>query len=203
MMILRSSPPSPFGRKIKIAAKLSGLYDQIKIEMANTTDPKDSLRDQNPLGKIPVLILEDGEKVYDSTVILDSLDQLAGGNCLIPADVSARRKALTMQALGDGIMDASILIVYEKRMREEREQSSGWINYQSAKVGRALDYLETNLPAIDGMIHVGHISLACALGYRDLRFGPQWRETYPNLSNWLSDFSVRVPSFAETMTADA
>lgn len=197
-MILRSSPPSPFGRKVKIAAKLLGLFDRITVEQTNTADPEDSVRRQNPLGKIPVLILDNGECIFDSTVILDSMDRMAGGGKLIPADDSARRKALTLQSLADGIMDASILIVYETRMRSEEERSKNWLDYQAEKVTRALAYLEANIPGLDNGIHVGHIALACALGYRDLRFSAGWREEYPVLAQWLEDFSQQVPAFAET-----
>ncbi|MCT4654664.1 MAG: glutathione S-transferase family protein [Cohaesibacter sp.] len=198
MIILRSSPPSPFGRKTKIAAKLLGLYDQITVENGDTKDPSDSLRNQNPLGKIPILIMEDGETIYDSSVILDSLDRMAGGGKIIPEGDENRRKALTLQALADGIMDASILCVYETRMRPENERSPAWVDYQSEKVDRALTYLEQNAPALENGINVGHISLACALGYRDLRFGKNWRESYPNLASWLEDFAAKVPAFEAT-----
>lgn len=197
-MILRSSPPSPFGRKIKIAAKLLGLYSQITVEQTNTADPEDSVRSQNPLGKIPVLILEDGECIYDSTVILDSMDRMVGGGKLIPTDDTARRRALTLQALADGMMDASILIVYETRMRDEKERSTSWLDYQAEKVTRALTYLETNIPDLEDNIHVGHIALACALGYRDLRFSTDWRDDYPALAKWLETFANKVPAFDET-----
>ncbi|HAT86804.1 MAG TPA: glutathione S-transferase, partial [Rhizobiales bacterium] len=114
-MKLRSSPPSPFGRKVKIAAKILGLYDQITVENSDTKDPDDSLRQQNPLGKIPILILDNGEAIYDSRVIIDYLDEIAEKS-VIPACGAARRQAQTLHSLADGIMDASILIVYESRL---------------------------------------------------------------------------------------
>src|ERR687893_646949 len=107
MLVLRSSPPSPFGRKVKIAAALLGLSDRVTVERADTTDPNDSLRGQNPLGKIPTLVLENGETLYDSRVIVEYLDHLAGGGRLIPTD-STRFDALRQQALADGLMDAAI-----------------------------------------------------------------------------------------------
>ena len=199
MMILRSSPPSPFGRKVKIAAKMLGLYDQITVENSDTTDPQDSLRQQNPLGKIPVLIPQDGKPIYDSRVIIDYLDLIAGGGQLIAQnDLEERRTALTLQALADGMMDASILIVYETRMRSENERSQSWIDYQAEKVARALTYLENETPVLTHKVNVGDIALACALGYRDLRFGPDWRESHPNLANWLGAFADKVPAFAQT-----
>ena len=99
MMILRYSPASPYARKIRIAAELLGLSERIRIESASTADPNDSLRIQNPLGKIPTLILADGSSLYDSRVIADYLDHLSGGGKLIPADPDRRFAALRLQAL--------------------------------------------------------------------------------------------------------
>ena len=95
MMILRSSPPSPFGRKVRIAIALLGFDGEVKIEPADTTDGNDSVRRQNPLGKIPVLIAEDGTAYYDFRVILDYLDDRAGGGKIVPRDAegAARRPA--------------------------------------------------------------------------------------------------------------
>ena len=90
MMILRSSPPSPFGRKVKIAASVLGLTDKIEVQKSDTSDPNDSVRRQNPIGKIPVLITEDGQAIYDSPVILEYLDHVAGGGRIIPKDAPAR-----------------------------------------------------------------------------------------------------------------
>jgi glutathione S-transferase len=198
MMILRSSPPSPFGRKIKIAASILGLSDRIKIEMADTNNENDTLRQQNPVGKIPILILEDGTAIYDSRVILDYLDALAGGGRIIPRDGKARYEVLTLAALCDGIMDASLLQIYEVRFRPEEIRSAKWIGYQAEKVSRALDVLEKDPPKIDSTPNIGAITLACALGYRDLRFQGTWRPTYPKLVAWLDDFAGRVPAFAKT-----
>jgi glutathione S-transferase len=113
MMILRSAPPSPFGRKVRIALSLLGFEHDVRIEAADTGDPKDSLREQNPLGKIPVLVVEDGSALYDSRVILEYLDDRAGGGKIIPREAGQRFAALRLQALCDGILDASILTVYE------------------------------------------------------------------------------------------
>jgi len=115
MMILRSSPSSPFGRKVRIALSVLGLDDDVKIEPADTTDLNDSVRRQNPLGKIPVLIAEDGAAYFDSRVILDYLDLRAGGGKIVPREAKERLAALRLQALCDGILDASILTIYETR----------------------------------------------------------------------------------------
>ncbi|HEY6601014.1 MAG TPA: glutathione S-transferase N-terminal domain-containing protein, partial [Xanthobacteraceae bacterium] len=117
MLTLRSSPTSPFVRKVRIAASVLGLDREIMLEPADTMSPSDSVRQQNPLGKIPALMLEDGTVLFDSRVILDYLDHRAGGGRIIPTDASARFAALRLQALADGLMDASVLLVYEGRWR--------------------------------------------------------------------------------------
>src|SRR5262245_66315707 len=123
MLTLRSSPASPFVRKVAIAASVLGLDREIAVELADTVDPKDTVRQQNPLGKIPALVLEDGTVLFDSRVILEYLDHRVGGGRIIPTDVDARLAALRLQALADGIMDASVLLVYEGRWRaQERSE---------------------------------------------------------------------------------
>jgi glutathione S-transferase len=197
-MILRSSPPSPFGRKVKIAASLLGLTERIKIEIADTIDPSDTLRAQNPLGKIPTLILPDGTTLYDSRVILEYLDHMSGGGNILPRDPTARFTALTLQALADGIMDAAILQMYEIRFRPENMRVAKWTDHQAGKVERGLAALEASPPALGTPPHVGEIALACALGYLDLRFGGRWRTEHPRLVAWLDAFAAAVPAFAAT-----
>jgi glutathione S-transferase len=198
MMILRSAPPSPFGRKVKIAAALLDLTSEITVVTSDTVDPADPLRSDNPLGKIPTLVIEDGTVIYDSRVILDYLDLRAGGGRILPKESMARIRALTLHALADGIMDASILQVYEGRWRDSAKHEQKWLEHQAGKVGRALDYLEGNPPALDGDIHVGQIGVACALGYLDLRFKGEWRANYPHLVKWLDAFAAKVPAFEKT-----
>ena len=198
MMLLRSSPPSPFGRKVKIAASLLGLTPEIRIEIADPTDPNDSVRRQNPLGKIPTLITEDGVALYDSRVILEYLDHRAGGGRILPAAPTARFAALTLQALCDGILDASILQVYEGRWRPSERHEPKWLAYQADKIARALAVLEDAPPKIDPLPTVGQITLACALGYRDLRFPGTWRAEHPRLVAWLDAFATQVPAFEKT-----
>jgi glutathione S-transferase len=197
MMKLRSSPPSPFGRKVKIAAHLLGLADRIEVVLADTTDPADELRSQNPLGKIPCLVLGDGSSLYDSRVILEYLDLLAGGGRIIPPGF-ARFDALTRQALADGLMDAALLQVYEVRYRPEEHRLASWTDMQAGKVGRALAFFEEHGRARGAEIDVGDIALACALGYLDLRFAGAWRASKPRLAAWLDAFSGHVPSFEAT-----
>lgn len=198
MMILRSSPPSPFGRKIKLALGILGLESGVTIEKADPTDANDSIRNQNPIGKIPALIVEDGTVLYDSPVILEYLDHRAGGGKIIPKDPNARFAALTLQALCDGILDACILLVYEGRWRPPEMAVKKWTDYQAEKVKRAFDVLEAAPPALDPMPNVGQLTLACALGYQDLRFDGKWRKDYPRLVKWLDDFAAKVPAFEKT-----
>jgi glutathione S-transferase len=198
MMILRSLPPSPFGRKVKVAVSLLGLSDQVKIEAADTNDPGDSLRMQNPLGKIPTLVLDDGTTLYDSRVIVEYLDHRAGGGKIIPSEPKARFAVLRLQALADGMTDAQILLVYEGRFRPPEHHVKKWTDYQADKIKRGLTALEADPPPLDAIPNVGQIALACFLGHRDLRFGGDWRAGHPKLVNWLDRFAARVPAFEAT-----
>lgn len=198
MMILRSSPASPFGRKVRIAASLLDLAGKIDVRETDLNDPADSIRVQNPIGKIPALILEDGTTYYDSRVILEYLDHLAGGGRIIPRDPKARFAALRLQALCDGILDASLLLVYESRYRSAEMKVQSWIDRQTDKVARGLAALEAAPPALDPVPDVGQIALACVLGYRDLRFGGSWRKDHPKLVAWHDKFSAQVPAFLAT-----
>ena len=175
-----------------------GFDGDTKIEAADTTDVNDSMRRQNPLGKIPVLIAEDGTAYYDSRVILDYLDHRAGGGKIVPRGAMARLTALRLQALCDGILDASILTIYEARWRKTEHHEQKWLDHQAGKVARGLAALEAAPPPLDATPHVGQITLACALGYRDLRFGEGWRAEHPRLVAWLDKFSARVPAYAAT-----
>jgi len=200
MWILRSAPASPFGRKVRIAAALCGLDDRITIEVADTTNPSDALRSQNPLGKIPTLILEDGTALYDSSVIAYFLDEEAGGGVIIP-NGRERFRARTMEALADGIQEAAVLKVSEGPFRTPEMQNARWLEHQSGKIERGLATFEAAPPVLSGKPDIGRIALACALGYLDLRFPGTWRDTHPRLVAWLDDFAARVPSFEATRPA--
>jgi glutathione S-transferase len=201
MMILRSAPASPFARKVRIGASLIGLASKIEVQPADPNNADDGLLSQNPLGKIPVLILEDGTTYYDSRVILEYLDYLAGGGRIIPREPTARFAALRLQALCDGIADASLLQVYENRYRPADKAVQSWVDRQADKVARGLAALDAAPPKLDPVPDVGQIALACALGYRDLRFGGSWREGHPRLAAWLDKFTAQVPAFAATKVA--
>ena len=198
MMILRSAPASPFGRKVRIAASLLGMSDGIRVQDADTMDANDTIRQQNPVGKIPVLILDDGSVLYDSRVIVEYLDHQAGGGKIIPREPAARFDALRLQALADGMTDAQILVVYEGRWRAAEKHEKKWVDYQSDKIRRGLTVLEAAPPAIDPTPNVGQIALACLLGHRDLRFKGDWRADHPKLVAWLDRFAAQVPAFNAT-----
>ena len=196
MLVLRSSPASPFGRKVKMAASVLGLLDRIEIVPADTNDPAEPLRQQNPLGKIPTLVLEDGTTLFDSRVIVEYLDHLAGGS-IFPAG-NERFVQLRLQALADGLCDAALLQVYETRFRPEEGRNAAWVANQAGKVSRALATLEAAPPALPDKPRIGEIALACALGYLDLRFAGAWRADHPRLVAWLEAFAAKVPAFETT-----
>ncbi|MGZ3362896.1 MAG: glutathione S-transferase family protein, partial [Xanthobacteraceae bacterium] len=162
MLTLRHSPSSPFVRKIRIGASVLGLDHEIRIEPADTMNPADSVRQQNPLGKIPALVLEDGTVLFDSRVILEYLDHRAGGGRIIPTDATARFAALRLQALADGIMDAAVACRYESIQPVEK-QNLDFINRYRLTISAGLDALEKikfgETPTI------GEIAAGCALGY--------------------------------------
>ena len=198
MVTLRTGFGSPFGRKARIAVSVLGLDGKVKVDPASTQDPADPISKQNPLGKVPVLILDDGSTLFDSPVILEYLDVIAGGGKILPKETKARFEALRLEALADGILDASILIVYEGRYRPAEMAVQKWLDHQAAKVTRGLAALEASPPGLDTPPNVGQITLACALGYRDFRFKGTWRKDHPRLAAWLDKFAASVPSFAAT-----
>ena len=196
MMILRSAVASPFVRKVRIAADVLGLADKIELKPVNNTDPADPIIQQNPLGKIPALVLDDGRILYDSSVIIEYLDWLAGGG-VIPREPMARFEALTQAALADGILEAAILIVYEGRYRPDQPPHQGWLDFQRGKIERALAVLRAKPPALSA-VTVGTIAVACALGYLDFRKQVDWRAKYPALIPWLDEFRMKVPAYDRT-----
>lgn len=201
MLILRTSLASPFGRKVRIAAEVAGVADRIRVENADTSNPDDSLRQQNPLGKIPTLLLENGDPLFDSRVIVEYLNEIAPSPVLVPPGTQ-RIAVLRQQALADGLMDAALLQVYEGRFRPPELHGEKWLAHQRGKVERALAYTAQHFAALRvGAPHVGEIAQACALGYMDLRFEGRWRREHPALVRWLEDFARRTPAFASTAPA--
>jgi glutathione S-transferase len=137
-VLLRVTPMSPFGRKVRMAISHLGLWDRIETVKADPMDAADPLRRDNPLGKIPTLVTDDGKPVFHSRVILEYLDHIAGGGKLIPAAWPERVETLTPQAMCDGVMDVCILIIYEARHRPAALHHEPWLDYQRGKVVRGL-----------------------------------------------------------------
>ncbi|WP_346914546.1 glutathione S-transferase family protein [uncultured Roseibium sp.] len=198
---LRSTLTSPFGRKVRIAMEVLGLSDLIALEPADTRSETDSLRLQNPLGKMPCLLLEDGTAIYDSRVIIEFLDQWSGRNRLIPAQAEERARTLTRATLADGIADAALLMVYESRFRDPEQVSDIWLAHQRGKVERGLTAISADLPD-PTHTDIVSISLACALGYLDWRKPVEWRSRYPELVTWLNRFASSEPAFNHTRRPD-
>ena len=196
-MILRSAVASPFSRKVKIAAYMLGLDKKIEAVAINSSDQADPIQKQNPLAKIPTLVLENGKSIHDSRVIMEYLDTLAGGGKIIPTETAARFEALTTASLADGILDAAILIIYESRYRPDQTPYEPWLEFKRGKIVRALDELAGQPPAVSP-VTVGSIGVACALGYLDFRKQVDWRKSHPTLIGWLESFRAAVPAYDKT-----
>jgi glutathione S-transferase len=189
---------SPFARKVRMAILHLGLADKVEIAAADTSNPDDRLRHDNPLGKLPVLVTEEGKAIYDSPVILEYLDHRAGGGIIIPDGWPARLDSLIMHAMCDGIMDASLLIVYEARHRPPALNHQPWLDYQRGKVVRGLAAL-AKAPPDPARFDIGAIAAACALGYLDLRRQVAWRGEFSPLVAWLDAFRAAHPEFDATL----
>ncbi len=187
--ILMSSA-SPFANKVMAAARHGGVpFEAVAVD---TNAEPALLITANPLGKIPVLLLDDGTAVYDSRAITQELNRMSG-NVLFPRNARKRREAEGLEALADGIADCLLAQVYEKRFRPEDKQHQPWIDKQAAKVARGLDHLEGNLPRLGKKGHVGHIALRCMLAYMTLRFGAGWERGRPKLKRWAKRFDAQFP----------
>ena len=194
-MRLFHSPTTPFGRKVMVLLLETGLQGRVEVLTAGGTPvaPGTMPVEHNPLGKIPVLVRDDGMALYDSRVICRYLDDLAGAGLYGTGD--ALWHTLTLESTADGMMDAAILMVYEERVRPEDKRFSVWVEGQWAKVARALDMLEGR-PM--GSLDMGQLALACALSYLDFRHdGRNWRKGRPRLANWEAAMAAR-PSMLAT-----
>lgn len=200
-MKLLTTPTTPFGRKVQLAAAIKGVADQIEIIKADTNPPGNAeLMADNPLGKVPVLVLDDGTRIFDSSVICEYIDTLGAANAprLIPSDGAARWTTLTLAALADGLAEAGVMIFYEKLFRAEEHRSADWVARQQSKVDAALDYFEKHPPAWTDSPDYSHVSLAAALGHLDLRHDKRWRVNRPRLVNWVDHFENAVPAYTAT-----
>jgi glutathione S-transferase len=200
--VLRTTLTSPFGRKVRMAADVLGISDRIAIQHADTYDEGDTLHAQNPLGKIPCLVLPDGASIFDSGVILEFLQDIAHSEKLLPRQGSARFSMLTQTRLADGIIDAGALVLYEKRYHERERASRPYIDHQRGKMRRALAAFEAAVPDAAKTDAVT-ITLACALGFLDKRKPLDWRSACPNLVAWFAEFAANEPAFDRTSAPPA
>lgn len=197
---LYTSLTSPFGRKVRLAAICAGLGPRVQVVPLNLIRERERVFALNPLGKIPVLQLPDGRCLHDSRVIIEYLDIVAGNGVLLPGDSDRRIGALCQQSLADGILDATVLQVYEKRYRNIEQQSDFWLAMQREKVDRALAHMQHLMTSrVAGTVpHIGEITLAVALAFLDERISSEWRQTHRHLAAWLDWFGATCPAFTET-----
>ena len=195
-MKLAFSPASPYVRKVTACAIKRGLDKQVERVKIGTTDPE--LLKFNALSKVPTLILNDGTTVFDSPVICEYLDSVGSAPKLFPPAGPARWKALTQEALADGILDAT-----QPRRREialpQDEGRKGYIALQQGKVARALDEFEKQADSLGNLDTIGEITIGCALGYLDFRYANEpWRPGHPKLEAWYAKVA-KLPPLADTM----
>ncbi len=192
-MKLHWSPRSPFVRKVMIAAHELGLAGRITCvrTVAATTRPHPGLMQDNPLSKIPTLVLDDGTVLYDSPVICEYLDGLHQGPKLVPADGEARMIALRRQALGDGCLDFLLLLRNERERAHPSEVHLAAYTAKRQGVLAALEKEAGDLAAAP--FGIGHIAIGCALSYLDFRFAHEdWRTDHPRIAGWHRDFCARA-----------
>lgn len=197
MMTLHWSPKSPYVRKVMVCAHELGLVERLQLvrSVAAMLKPNARLMLDNPLSKIPTLVLADGTTLFDSAVICEYLNDLAQGP-LFPGEGAPKWQALRWQAFGNGVLDALIL------WRNEREREAPLpplIDAFDTKIRAALARLEQEAPALaQAPFSIGHITIACALGYADYRFGTlDWRSQTPQLADWMASVAQR-PSWVAT-----
>jgi glutathione S-transferase len=195
-MKLYSSAPSPFGRKVKITAHLTGLFDQIDGVNIDGNDPQSAALNPNPLNKIPALELDSGQLIVDSKVICEYLIKQSGRLELLPEHL--RVDLLSRAALADGITEAALLMVYERRFREESQINTDWLTRQNQKVLGGLQWFTDNLTEIVATPTIDQVGLAVTLGYLDFRFSGEWRTRFTDLALWLTQFQQMVPGYQLT-----
>lgn len=190
-MQLMVSPTSPYARKTRVVLREKGLLERVGEIFLNPHQDPAELLARNRLGKIPVLILEDGSALYDSPVICEYLDAFDGEPTLVPASGDARWAVLRAQALADGIMDLAATTVME-RARPESEQSKGSMARWRGKIERAVAGITETVADTRGEIDLGRIALAVALSYLDFRLPEyDWRGERPELIDWHANLAAR------------
>jgi len=185
--------PSPYSAKVRMAAAYAGV--NLDSESVSTEAEPALLIDNNPLGKIPVLITDDGESIFDSRAITQYLNRISK-NALFPRNPAKRLEAERLEALADGICDCLLAHVYERRHRPEEKIHDGWLERQWKKVSRALDALESNPPKLPKKITGGQIALRACLGYLALRFDGKWERGHSRLKRWARRFDEKFPELA-------
>ena len=202
-MRLYHSPTSPYVRKCVILLMETGQLADVTLVSATGTplDASQMPLAQNPLGKIPALERPDGPALYDSRVICRYLDDRAGGKLYPPAP--RLWDTMTLEATGDGITDAALLMVYEVRVRPEDRRMPAWVEGQWAKIARALDALEQRwVSHLNGPLDMGQVAVGAALGYLDFRHGARnWRVGRPGLAGWEAKFAARASALATVPAA--
>ncbi|MDA1099035.1 MAG: glutathione S-transferase N-terminal domain-containing protein [Proteobacteria bacterium] len=204
-MKLHSSPTSPYVRKVRVLLLETGLDDRVEqvAQAVTPTAPNAAVNADNPLGKVPALHTDDGLSLYDSPVICEYLDSLHDGARMFPATGRARWQALCRQALGDGLLDAAILGRYETTLRPPERLWPEWLAGQMLKIERSLDAMDAGAGEMGDTVDIGAITIACALGYLDFRYGEiEWRANRPALAAWYDAFARRS-SMQATLAPDA
>ena len=196
-MKLRVSSTSPYARKVCIFAIEAGVDKRIDLVPTMAWSPDTDLPKDNPLGKVPTLVLNNGHTLFDSHVICEYLDTLHTGPKLIPTGEN-RIPQLRLHALADGILDASVSARIEGSIRPEPYRWQGWIDRQVAAVNRSLDELEKECSGWGEIFQLGQIAVITALGYVDFRMNMDWRKGRPNLTAWEAVASKR-PSVVATV----
>lgn len=193
------SPTSPYVRKCLVTAHELGLNDRLQLLPSNAhpvTRDREIIA-HNPLGKVPTFFTDDGQVLYDSRVICEYLNDLARGT-LFPAAGPKRWEALTLQSLGDGILDAALLARYEEVARPEPLRWADWRAGQLDKAETSLAHLQAHPGLLAGRVDIGSIAVGCALWYLDLRFADfAWRERFPAVASWYAEFSKRPAMSAQ------
>ncbi len=175
---------SPYARKVRVAAYETNLGDEVEWELITREERAEIVPGINPLGKVPVAILESGQILYDSPVICAYVDSLNNGSKLIPEGGEERWEVLTLEALGDGLGEA-VIAASQEDQRPGEKRSQGVVDRQTGKATNALATLEKAAGDFNDPPLMGEIAVACALGYMEFRdVVPGWRETYPTLSDW-------------------
>ena len=191
---------SPYVRKCLVTAHELGFNDRIQLlpSNANPVQRDQQIIAKNPLGKVPTFITDSGAVLYDSRVICEYLNEVGNGR-LFPRSGDARWATLTLQALGDGMLDGALIARYEDVARPEALRWSDWRNAQLDKAETSIGHLSTNPDLIaPDRVDIGTITVACALWYLDLRFDDfNWRARHPAVASWYTEFSRR-PSLQTT-----